>query len=329
MERKQLEDILDSMEKSKILVLGDMGLDIYWNADMRLSRLARENPYHYVPITDEKITLGGGGNLTRCIATLSKQVSVISIIGNDWKGREILRLLDEEGVNTDGIIVSDEWNTVSYGKIRRRGVSDDVVYEDPHLYFENYRDIPGKLEQEILKRLKDITANFDYIFITDYQLHGVMNKNIRKAVSAYGQQGVDIVVDSRDYLTDYSYVTLKPNDVELFTALQDKSENLNESIRQLYHKQNLKNICVTLGKKGAVCFDGSTLTEMPTKEIKGETDTVGAGDAFGAAFTAALAGGSSLTAATNIGNLAAYVVVQKIGTTGTASRKEILAVNEL
>ena len=328
MDEHLLVEILNKARTSKILVIGDMGLDIYWRADMRKSKLSRENPFHYVPIVGETTSLGGGGNLTNCLATLCGDVSVISVLDDDWKGREIIKLLDEAGVNTENIISSPQWKTVAYAKIRRRGLDDHVIYEDPHLYFENHVELSAELEEQIIERLEREIANYDFIFVTDYREYSVMTKKIRQIISEYGKNGKTIVVDSRDHLLDYSYITAKPNDIELENASADKSAGHVANMKTIFENQHLKNICATFGKEGAICYSGETFTKIPTNTAYGEIDTVGAGDAFGAAFICAISAGYTVSQAAYVGNLAAYVVIHKIGTTGTATAKEILAAND-
>ena len=328
MDEHRLADILNRAKESKILVIGDMGLDIYWRADMRKSKLSRENPFHYVPIVGETTSLGGGGNLTNCLATLCPNVSVISVLDEDWKGREIIKLLEEAGVNTENIITSPLWKTVAYAKIRRRGLDDHVVYEDPHLYFENHSELPQEIEEQIIERLKREIVGYDYVFVTDYREYSVMTKRIRQIVSEHGKNGKTIVVDSRDHLLDYSHITAKPNDIELENASADKNAGHIANMKTIYENQHLKNICATFGKEGAICYSGDTFAKIPTNTAYGEIDTVGAGDAFGAAFICALSTGQDVKTAAYIGNLAAYVVIHKIGTTGTATVKEILSAND-
>ena len=68
--REALETILSSIDRARICLIGDLCLDVYWHADMRLSELSRETPHYPLPIVEERFSPGGAGNVASNIAAL-------------------------------------------------------------------------------------------------------------------------------------------------------------------------------------------------------------------------------------------------------------------
>jgi hypothetical protein len=68
--REGLETILSKIKNVKIVLIGDICLDVYWKADMTKSELSRETPHFSLPVIEERISPGGGGNAAANIAAL-------------------------------------------------------------------------------------------------------------------------------------------------------------------------------------------------------------------------------------------------------------------
>lgn len=326
----RLQSLLRAAGSLRVGVVGDACLDVYWEADMRLSRLARENPHFIMPVERERMSPGGGSNTAACIAALGVPAApLLGTVGNDWRGRELTHLLPDFGVSTDYLLCSDELGTVAYCKPLRRGLSD-LVYEDPHLYFENHRPLPAATEMALLERLDALLATVDALVVADYQEFGTVTAPVRERLIAAGQRGLPIVVDSRTRITAYRRVILKPNEVEALWAVGSDidphaatGEQLAEAGIVLARQADAR-VCLTLGGKGCLWVEDAAVVPVPAIPAPPPIDTVGAGDCFAAAFATALAAGASGAEAAALANLAAAVVVRKIGTTGTAAPDEIL-----
>jgi bifunctional ADP-heptose synthase (sugar kinase/adenylyltransferase) len=121
----RLEEILGRMGGVKIGLLGDVCLDIYWRADMRRSELSRETPHFPLPIVDERLAPGGGANVAANMAALGpKSVRLFSAVGDDWRGRELLRLLERMGIGLSGVVAAGAGRvTNAYAKPIRMGFS--------------------------------------------------------------------------------------------------------------------------------------------------------------------------------------------------------------
>lgn len=328
--RKRLEEVLGGMARLRVGVVGDACLDVYWDADMTLSRLARENPHFILPVVKERLSPGGGSNSAACLAALGqREVPLLGVIGDDWRGRELARLLPHYNIDADYLVCSAERITTAYCKPLRRGLCE-VVYEDPHLYFENHLPLGAADERAVLAKLEAMLPKVDALVVADYLEYGVVTAPVREALNAAGASGLPIIVDSRDRIGAYRNVILKPNELEALQATSSPTpvreatpEQLMEIARQMARRQSSR-VCLTTGERGCIWAEGDRAEVIPARPAPPPVDIVGAGDCFAAAFVSALAAGASGREAAAIANLAAGVVVRKIGTTGSATPAEIL-----
>ena len=327
--RDEVISILEKIKRVKICLIGDVCLDLYWRADMKKSRLSRETPHFPLPVVDETYTPGGGGNVINNIHALGvdKLIS-ISAIGSDWRGFLLTGWMEEHGIDTSNLLHREKGVTPCYCKPIRTGISN-VEYEDPRLDFENHEEMTQADEDKLLNALDSAAEQVDIIAVSDQFMHGVITPRIRKRLSELAHT-IPVVVDSREKLTAYSGVIIKPNEVEAAFAIGRDITGLDlsmEEYAQVGTDLQMRNGCpviVTLGALGALwCEDGSCQL-APTVQAKPPVDIVGAGDTFLSAFCCAYAACKDGAKAAAFANLASAVTVKKIGTTGTASPEEIL-----
>ena len=328
--RERLEELLDKLGSVRVGVVGDACIDVYWDADMTRSRLARENPHYIMPVVEERISPGGGSNAAACVAALGvKDVPLLGVIGDDWRGRELSRVLPDYGVSPNYLVQSPERITTAYCKPVRRGICE-VVYEDPHLYFENHVPLSEADEKAVLAKFDELIFQVDALIVADYLQFGVVTDTLRSVICRAGAAGMPILVDSRDRIHCYHNVILKPNELEALQAIGSPISAREATVEQLRGAavelalNQCSRVCMTLGERGAVWVEIGQAELVPTSPAPPPIDIVGAGDCFAAAFTTALAAGASGPEAAAIANLAAKVTVRKIGATGTATAAEIL-----
>lgn len=327
--RKRLIDILPQLDKIRIGVLGDACLDIYWIADMTLSELSRETPHFPLPIVEERTSPGAGANVAACMAALGVgRVEMISIIGTDWRGRELTMRLKETGVDIERLLIVDERITPTYCKPIRRGISD-VSCEDPRLDFDNRANLSDCILERWLAWIQQATGDLDAMVVVDQLPLGVVTAEVREWLGE-ARFPFPVVVDSRDRIGEFRGVVLKPNEIELLRAVrpgmrfsQIDPGLVRDAALQLQASAGGP-VCVTRGEAGALWVEEGTVVEIPTARLEPPLDPVGAGDAFLAAFTAARSVGATGPEAAALGNLVAAIVTKKIGTTGTATPEEIL-----
>ena len=326
---KSLYEILDKIENLKAVLIGDICLDVYWVADMTKSVLSRETPHFPLPIVEERMSLGAGGNAGNNMATLCKNVSVVSVIGSDWRGVCLKNCLKKSGINDEYIVEVPNRITNAYCKPMRKGFLGFEV-EDPRLDFESYTSINQETEDAIIKNLYSAVKGADVLCVSDQFENGCVTEKVRQAINEIAKTML-VVVDSRSRIKEYKNAFLKPNEIECARALNlDDSflTNANEAetestLKELY-KQTSSDICLTLGKKGVRVLKDNKIYSCVGLKVEDPIDTCGAGDCFLSAFSLALATGADIIACATLGNLASAISIKKINTTGSASKEEIL-----
>ena len=200
----------------------------------------------------------------------------------------------------------------------------DTVYEAPRLDFENDQELPFEAEEQLIDALKEAAKELDVLCVCDQMKNGCVTRWVREAVTELADEGLTVIVDSRDQIGEYKNVIVKPNDIEASRALGYDHLSPGEAVRRLHEKTG-KTALVTAGPDGCWLCSGEYAINYPAFPVDGPIDICGAGDTFLAGFGSLLAGGATPIQAAQVATLCSAVTIKKIGTTGTATREEVLA----
>ena len=317
---------LDRIGEVSVGLLGDLAVDIYWYADMRKSELSRETPHFPLPVVREVTSLGAGGNAAANIAALKPgRLSVCGVRGDDWRGELLSSLLEGIGADTSGLCVEKGRFTQAYCKPMRMGISD-VVYEDPRLDFAASVPPAAQSEEAVLAWLDEVDGGLDVLCVCDQFRCGTVTDRVLERL---GRMKTRIVADSRYRIGQFSVNgVLKPNEDECRNALRALGIAIpddREAMARALAAHTGADILLTLGEEGSLyCPAGpGPVIATPAVRVDGPVDICGAGDTSLAAFACCTAAGAFPAEAARIAAAASAVTVQKLGTTGTASRKEI------
>ncbi|MBE6884264.1 MAG: sugar kinase [Ruminococcaceae bacterium] len=331
--RKRLDEIIERIKKVKVVLIGDICVDIYWSADMTKSELSRETPHYPLPVVQERISPGAGGNAAANLMALApQQLSVIGVVGDDWRAGCVRDAFVKLGMTTDGLVEEKGRFTNAYCKPMRFGYAG-IEVEDPRLDFEGRAPIAHETELLIAEKLVERTADADVLCVSDQFMNGCITPFVREQIFLLAQKGLKVVVDSRYRIGDFKGVILKPNEIEcsravgIDKAVQCKTEEDIATIvsaAETLADKNRSDVCVTVGEHGCITIYGKEAVFVPSVSVEPPVDTVGAGDCFLSAFSLALAAGATYEEAGAFANLAASVSVKKIGVTGTASPQELI-----
>lgn len=328
----RLSLLLDRMKDCRAVLLGDMCLDIYWFADMTKSKLSRETPHFPLPVMEERMSAGAGGNALVNLATLCDRVTPVGVIGNDWRGHCLRDVFAQRGIKTDLLVSVAGRVTNAYCKPMRRGYAG-VDVEDPRLDFEAGEPLDPKAEDALIANLELACRDADLLCVSDQFLFGCVTDRVRARVCELAKNGLLTVVDSRYRIGLYSHCILKPNEIECARALGQEDAYLDkhhsngnraeEAAKALAAKTD-SDICLTLGERGSLFLRGERITRIEAVPTEPPIDVVGAGDCFLSAFSLALAAGASDAEAGITGAIASAICVKKLNMTGSASREELL-----
>lgn len=321
--RERLELALNSMDQVRAGVLGDFCMDIYWHADMTRSVLSRETPHFPLPVISEVASPGAAGNVAANIAALKpKSLTVLGVIGKDWRGNMLKAALDNLGVK-NRLIESDGRVTNAYIKPMLHGYGE-AVQEAARLDFENDQAISAWAEDQLIEAIEAAAKELDVLCVCDQMVNGCVTARVRECVMRLSQNGLKVIADSRSNIALYQQVIVKPNELEAANAL-DGMNNPETACRMLAQRNGRPTI-VTVGEQGCYLSDGQSVQHIEAYPAKPPFDICGAGDTFLSAFACAYGGGAELSDAARLGNMASSVTIRKLGMTGTASREEIRAI---
>lgn len=302
---------------TNILVIGDLMIDHYlWG---KCERISPEAPVQVVNIEKESSVLGGAGNVINNLRALGSKVDVISVIGNDEVANELKLLLNKIGVEDKKLIIEENRKTSK--KSRLIAAQQQVIRYDK----ESIEDISENSSKKILDILEKNISTYNAIILSDYGKGVLTNSLTKKIISLANNNKIKVLVDpkGKDYSKYSGAYTLTPNKKEAIEATNIDIVNntkLEEALKYLKDTCNLEISLITLSENGIAIFDDN-LRIKPTvaREVY---DVTGAGDTVIASITFAIANNLNIDEAINFANLAAGVVVGKIGS-ATATLDEI------
>ncbi len=292
----------------RILVVGDLMIDHYlWG---KCERISPEAPVQVVEVQNETTVLGGAGNVVNNLVSLGAKVSVASVIGEDANGAELLALLKETGANCDALISQKGRKTSK--KSRIIASNQQIVRYDK----ESKEDISDVSQKRLLERIEPLLQTCDAVILSDYG-KGVLTKRFTQAViQSANKAGKKVFVDPKgeDYSKYRGAYTLTPNKKEASLATRIKIEDeksLKEALYKLKEECALDLSLITLSEDGIAVYD-KEMRRFPTvaKEVY---DVTGAGDTVIASLAFAVSAAKDIDEACVFANLAAGVVVGKIG----------------
>lgn len=299
-------------KKPNILVIGDLMIDHYlWGS---CDRISPEAPVQVVNVKKESSVLGGAGNVINNLVTLGSVVDVISVIGNDSVANELKSLLEKIDVPTSNLVVENNRKTSK--KSRLIASQQQVLRYD----MESIDDINENSHKQIIQTLEKNINKYSSIILSDYG-KGVLTTNLTKEIiKIANKNSIKVLVDpkGKDYSKYKGSYTLTPNKKEAMEAtnidIKDES-SLIEALKSLKTQCNLEVSLITLSEQGIAIFDDE-LTIKPTvaREVY---DVTGAGDTVIASIAFALGNNLDIKDSIYFANLAAGVVVGKIGSATT------------
>ena len=349
MKYQRLKEILDTIPKLRIAVVGDFFLDKWLEIDRSLDEASIETGLTAYQVIAKRCYAGAAGTVLNNLAALETgTLYAVGFLGEDGEGYEMLRALKNIGVNTSSLFTSDKVMTPTYTKpvfIRKDGIE-----ETHRLDHRNTKPTPLDVEQKIIDALWKIAPEVDALIALDQLTHegcGVLTPRVRQELAKLGDKYPKLILyaDSRAFIKHFQNMIIKCNNNEalkLFSASEDYSVN-EEINKEVPNKSNLaeiekcllsfaaftgKPVFITCGPEGVMVQDQKGKPVLVPgivlpPDIK--IDIVGAGDACTSGIVTALCCGGTLQEAAFIGNLVASITIQIIGTTGTATRKEVLS----
>lgn len=309
---------MPQFQHARLLVIGDVMLDRYWHGEA--SRVSPEAPVPVVKVGNREDRPGGAGNVALNMAALGSAVRLVGIVGNDETGLELLSRLNAAGVYCDFLQSADK-PTIT--KLRVIGQHQQLIRLDFEQEFEA-ADIIG-----LQGKVKSLIGDSQVMVLSDYG-KGALQETAN-LIELGRSKDIPIIVDPKGTnFEKYRGATLLTPNLSEFEAVAGYSNNEEEFVNKglrLVKDLNLEAILITRGEHGMTLIrPDSPELHLPARAQE-VFDVTGAGDTVISVLAAAMAAGDGLADSTALANLAAGLVVGKLGTaaiSGPELRRAVL-----
>lgn len=331
MTEERLKELFSRYGSLRIVLIGDLFLDRWYEINPALDEPSLETGKTAHQVVNKRSAPGAGGTVLNNLSAMGiGSVRVISVIGEDGDGWELLKLLEERKIRTDSVIESPLRVTPSY-------IKPLFPEEGERLDIKNFSATSPELEDRLIDLLKEASREADAVILLDQVCEencGVLTERVRNAAGDIARQYPEklFLADSRAYIDRFPGVVIKCNNYEAAQMLGRKAMGEESfSIEQVF--QDLAELeqmtghpsVITCNRYGIAVRSSGGPRLIPAARQPGPIDICGAGDAATAGFCTAVCAGASMEEAAEIACLASGVTVRKLGTTGTASQEEMLA----
>jgi len=313
-----MKDLLEQIKSLRILVIGDVMLDRYVMGEV--SRISPEAPVPVLSVTDERSVAGGAANVALNVSSLGAKVESVGWFGKDERGDELIDILRSENIEVDQAFRFSTAPTIS--KSRVTASNQQICRVDRESSSEQYNPKIREIDELLQTKLKFADA----VIVSDYGKGFVTNE----LLSLVRQSAKFVSVDPKpSRLLDYAKPDLlTPNRLEALELAGLSRETRDpfpkdEVVARIFERFSPLLLAITLGSEGMLLAKEGRVEQVIPTAAREVFDVSGAGDTVIASLTLALAAGQSFENAAEFANLAAGVVVGKVGT-ATVSPSEIL-----
>jgi D-beta-D-heptose 7-phosphate kinase/D-beta-D-heptose 1-phosphate adenosyltransferase len=307
--------ILNALERTKVLVVGDIMLDRYWWGSV--ARISPEAPVPVVRLVRQTLAAGGAANVAVNVAGLGARPLLVGVVGSDDEARLIRQELEHSAVNVGSLIeVPDRPTTV---KTRVIAHSQQVARIDQ----ETDADLDGSAQEKVIAKLADLVPEADAVIVSDYAKGLLTNEMLAELMAICRNAGKCVLVDpkGKDYKKYRGATMITPNRREAAEAcnFDENSEKMVErSGAKLIGDLDIEAVLITQGEAGMTLFRHDRPPRHFPTAAREVYDVTGAGDTVIATLASTLGAGADLETATDLANIAAGLVVEQIGTTAVS-----------
>ena len=306
---------IDGWQGRRVLVVGDLVADE--NVVGRPLAVAREAPVLVLEHLRREVLPGGATNPAANARALGAEVEMCGVTGDDETGRALTHDLAGRGIGIEGVVIDPQRPTTTKTRIWAGGAQQQIQ----QLVLRLDRVERSAVASGVTARLAAFVASeaprVDALMLSDYE-NGVIHPTLIAACLQAAQMGRTVTVDAHGNLDRFKGATLfTPNQPEaeatLGRALTSRDE-LERGGSELLARLGAHAVLVTRGQEGMSLFPAGEAPQHSGTFESNAVDPTGAGDTVAAAFTLAVVAGAALADAMTLANLAASIVVARVGT---------------
>lgn len=334
----RLDELLAQFGQFRIGLVGDLFLDRYLHL-APVEEISIETGLEAYQIDRITNAPGALGTVMNNLAALGAgKLAPLTVIGEDGQGFDLRKSLAALPVDDRCILVDPARLTPTYTK-PMRPMPDGSWRELNRLDLRTRGPLSPEMSQAVVDVAAKLIEHVDALIVLD-QINetdwGVVNQSVRDGLREISQKKTEKLVytDSRQHLGQFDFGVLKGNHHEFLRATgqpdcdapQPGTENwrrVSDAAKVICEKTKRTLFC-TVGPQGIlVTAPDQEPQHVPTAPVTGPIDIVGAGDSATAAIVLSLLAGATPMEAAEMANLAASITIRKLGTTGTASPREM------
>ncbi|MFN3785393.1 MAG: bifunctional D-glycero-beta-D-manno-heptose-7-phosphate kinase/D-glycero-beta-D-manno-heptose 1-phosphate adenylyltransferase HldE, partial [Thiothrix sp.] len=310
---------IPAFERARVLVVGDVMLDRYWSG--QTSRISPEAPVPVVHVNTNEERPGGAANVALNIASLGAQALLLGYVGDDEAGTILAETLVSQGVRTHFITLA---NVPTITKLRVLSRHQQLIRLDFEAGFA------GQDHRELQTQFQQLVSEVDVVVLSDYR-KGTL-QHARELLAVARTAGKPVVVDpkARDFSAYYGATVITPNLAELRAAVGewvDEADLIQRGQALLQHCA-FENLLITRSEQGMTLLRPNTPpVNLPT-QAREVYDVTGAGDTVVAVLAASMAASLPIEQGMALANLAAGIVVGKVGTASVSVAELYKAVQQ-
>lgn len=299
---------------TRVVVAGDVMLDRYLFGST--GRISPEAPVPVVHVHETDDRPGGAANVAVNLASLGVATRLVGVVGNDAAADSLASIMGEHGIACD-FARADDRPTITKTRVQSRG--QQLIRLDQ----ENAAAMPG---DAVTSALRSALEGAGAVILSDYGKGALAD--VSAMIAACREAGVPVLVDPKG--TDFtkyrgaSLITPNQGEFEAVAGEASDDEDLVARARAMMDDLELDALLVTRSEKGMLLVEAGAEPLFLSTQAREVFDVTGAGDTVIATLAASLASGQALGSAAALANLAAGLVVRKIGV-ATVTPGEIAA----
>ena len=288
---------------TRVVVAGDVMLDRYLFGST--GRISPEAPVPVVHVQETDDRPGGAANVAVNLAALGAATSLVGVVGKDAAANALAGILKDQGINC-AFATADDRPTITKTRVQSRG--QQLIRLDE----ENAIAMPGDSMREALQGALDGAGA---VVLSDYG-KGALD-DVAAMIALCRKAGVPVLVDPKG--TDFSkyrgasLITPNQSEFEAVAGHAESDEDLVARARAMMDDLDLDALLVTRSEKGMLLVEAGNEPVFLSTQAREVYDVTGAGDTVIATLAGALASGQALASAAALANIAAGLVVRKIG----------------
>lgn len=309
------KEVINDFKNLTVLCIGDIMLDKFFYGEVE--RISPEAPVPIFKIVNEKVMLGGTGNVIANLSSLGVKTKFVGIVGDDDSGILLEHFLKE--ANCEFSLLKPQ-NYPTTTKIRMIASNNHLLRAD--------KETELILSEDELENLRNIVElqikNADIVLLSDYKKGLLTLDSTQMIIGLCKKYGKKVLIDpkERDFSKYSGAHIVKPNlkEFELVsgkkfnTAEEDFKIKIRNTALDVMCQYKIENLLITLSKDGMIFVSSSGDAIHISAEAKEVFDVSGAGDTSLAVLGASLAAGAKVSDAMRYANLASGIVVGKLGT---------------